>query len=92
MVNSVVLDDIVQSYVERVLRLFQQDMQGDRFDNVIQPPTRAKAVAGGETSPIQQTLFTAEAFYLDTSGTFPVATKMSQTWFCDDWPTIDECN
>ena len=49
-VNSVVLDDIVQRYVEKVLCLFQQDMQADWFDHVIQPPTRAD----GETSPVHQ--------------------------------------
>lgn len=52
-VNSVVLDDIVQRYVEKVLCLFQQDMQADWFDHVIQPPTRAD----GETSPVQQRHF-----------------------------------
>ena len=34
MVNSVVSDNIVQSYVERVLCLFHRDMQSDWFDHV----------------------------------------------------------
>lgn len=64
MVNSVVFDNIVQSYVERVLCLFHRDMQSDWFDHVIQPPTRAKIADDEETFPVQQRHFLLPKLYI----------------------------
>lgn len=62
MVNSVVFDNTVQSYIEKVLCLFQQDMQSDRFNHVLQPPTRAKMSNDEETFPVQQRLCYCQSF------------------------------